>query len=887
MLNKRIANIVFYKVPEGTKEVKQATIFYTDGTVANVSFDQGIDACEQIVKERNIRTKDAFKEMINREIVHVVSAKEFRDNFYRYVPANVAEKVDETMNAAGVVTPVAEVAPVEETVAPVRAAAEDVEEDEEEKDAVEDAVEDEKEEVEEADNSANVTPIAAAPVVAPVGAAAAPNPSNKEEVVSSEETVDPDKENYSDSDSAELEDAEVVASTNTKTSEKEEKPGFFKRMWNKIKENKFIKRLILCTTALAIGLGIYSCSQRKSPEGEMYNSNIPSISDTNFDNNDNQTINIGDNVTLTETDEIVVAPVATQGFFSDPAIVSLLNATQNQTQHGAMYNVGLALDAFNGDFASHYLEEGVDVRAALRFEEVVALQTAYNDYSKEELRAIFNGADFRAEDLTRAYKDGSLQLMGAYAIETPEHPVDMSMLIDSQEGKDFYRRYHQAFLAAKTATGDEKIRLVTEFYNMVRADFPITNEVRTEGISHAENYDQLEAYKLSVAPMIAAAEMMWQNLEIDVTLDDAQVDFINDLGLCNFAQKTFERAELISLTSQTDNTNPTYEQYRQAFINYYTAQGIYYIDDEHRELTKLQAFQDAVNWHAHIPGIGGAPTWEGESWTETETHEEVETWTETETTAEWEEVTETPVDESEVPEDIREDLQEQVDAQIEEENQEAQAQAEAEAQEVQQQMQAEEDQHAAEVEQEVMQDEQNLQEEIDNINEQIGENQDGNPDNDQPINENDHPDIDFDDQYTDDQGNLDPCVENITTDPTGDMTDQPLPDPEDTGREFDEQANDGAVAQVETAAATVESYDEVTTDEGYSEPPVFTESEEPVVESYSEDQWVETVQVSDDYYYEGAWVEEDPVDYSGAVDAYVESLDGVEAVEEEAFEYAR
>ena len=93
------------------------------------------------------------------------------------------------------------------------------------------------------------------------------------------------------------------------------------------------------------------------------------------------------------------------------------------------------MDGFNNEFASHYIEEGKDIRAALKFEEVVALQVAYNDYSKEELKAYFNGADIRAEDLTRAYKDGSLQLMGAYAMEDPEHPVDMSMLIESEEGK--------------------------------------------------------------------------------------------------------------------------------------------------------------------------------------------------------------------------------------------------------------------------------------------------------------------------------------------------------------------------------------------------------------------------------------------------------------------
>ena len=48
MFKKRIANIVFYKVPNGSETIKQATIFYSDGTVKNVDFESGIDACEEI-----------------------------------------------------------------------------------------------------------------------------------------------------------------------------------------------------------------------------------------------------------------------------------------------------------------------------------------------------------------------------------------------------------------------------------------------------------------------------------------------------------------------------------------------------------------------------------------------------------------------------------------------------------------------------------------------------------------------------------------------------------------------------------------------------------------------------------------------------------------------
>ena len=42
-MNKKIANIVFYQYAENGIKNKKACIFYNDGTVSDVSFDEGID----------------------------------------------------------------------------------------------------------------------------------------------------------------------------------------------------------------------------------------------------------------------------------------------------------------------------------------------------------------------------------------------------------------------------------------------------------------------------------------------------------------------------------------------------------------------------------------------------------------------------------------------------------------------------------------------------------------------------------------------------------------------------------------------------------------------------------------------------------------------------
>ena len=833
MFKKRIANIVFYKVPSGADTKKQATIFYSDGSVATVSFDEGIDACEEIVKERHIQTKDAFKEMINRDIVHVVSAQEFRENYSRYVPAKIdLDMEDNKDKVASNETVVEDTKDEDKDVA-------DITEDEE-------VVEDDKKE--------------ATPSVTPVVGAAIPV-SHKDEVkeeseeakdvytFDDEEEVEEDKDDKDHFDGEEDFDEDVDTDSFEEDVEEEKKPGIFRRAWNKIKSNKLIKSVILVVTALAVACGIYSCAQRKSLVGEMNRSNLTSITNTVDNTDEDATVIFVDDEDLVQSH-----------FYDDAAISALLNRTNNKTQKTAMTHLGEAMDGFNNTFSAYYNEEGLDVRPALKFDEVVALQVAYNDYSKDQLKAYFNGADIRSEDLQRAYKDASLQLMGAYAIENSEHPVDMSMLLETEEGKAFYQRYHEAFLAAKEATGDEKIRLVTDFYKMVREDFPISQEVRTEGISHAQNYEELEAYKLSVTPMIAAGEMMWQNLNIDVTLQDGEIDFLNDLGLCNYADKTFERAELIALTSEVDKTNPTFQEYKDAFVNYYISHGIYYIDDEHRELTKLQSFQDAVNWHFDQEGEW---SYQGETYTTTDTHTETHTWNETETTYH-EETTSRQVDESEVPADVRQELQSQVDADIERQNEEARRAAEAAAEAERQRLQREADEQAKRVEEEVRQDAQDLQNNINQANETINNNNsDNNPSNDTPVNESDlgHG-VDFDDEHSDSNGNLDSSVENITTDPTGDKTNEPLPDPNETGRDFDAEGEANANAYV-APAASVET-------------------------SSNNDQWVESVPVDDDYYYEDAWVEdEEDVDYSDAVDAYVESLAEDNNSEEDSYQYQK
>jgi len=845
MKGKRIVNIVFYKFYDNDKEIRRACIFYNDGTVSDVNYEDGISACEEVVKAQHITSKEAFKEMINHDMIHVVSGKELERNFSRYiVKEEETEKEEEDDNLHSVSMPVPVVNLHDDSKNESGNDSTDaIDTTSEEKDdalgfvPIEgepiDAAE-EEEDIEDEDELAKTDNLASDSNDSTVEEDTPLDDDFLEDLdedsrkrpLADDRTSDSDgasDDDFEDDDDLEDDFDDEIDEDIEDDVREEEKPkkerkgivGFFQKQWEKLIKNKVVRRLVLCVTALAVGLGIYSCAAKNTKEGEMLNSNITnetSISDDKdgiFDGLKNLSLIRGNN-----------------DYYNNYSYGQLLEVTENSTQKTAMTNLGNTIQAYNGGFADAYIEEGKDIRAALSFDELVALQQAYNDYSKDEIKAYFNGAEVDAAEMEQDYKSASLQLMGAHVIETRENPVDMSSLLVSDEAKAFYEKYHEMFLDAKEAQGEDKLAKVSAFYKEVRADFPITQEVRTEGIMHADDYDSIESYKLSVTPMIAAAEMMFQNLNVDYTLDDSEIDFLNDIGLCNYAQDKFAKIETITLSSEEDNTNPLYSQYRDSIIGMMKDKEQYVIDDEHRDLSRLDAFQKGVNWHFEN---SGEASWVGGTYTTTETRQETKTWTETDTTYREEE--------TRVEKEIPAEEKEKIDQQIEKENEEEKKKAEEEAEETRQDMQEEADKEAEKIEEEVKKDEEDMQDDIDDANQQIDENNsDDNPENDKPVNEDDFGDhnVDFDDEHSDSEGNLDDSVEDITTDPSGDQTGEELPDPNVTGEEFDNEYEEGSSSNSNSGSDNSGNEDTSTNEENTSGQEVY-EYEEPVEDTSNEE----------------------------------------------------
>ena len=613
-------------------------------------------------------------------------------------------------------------------------------------------------------------------------------------------TVDYEAESYYEDFSEEEEEIEEDNSTDNNLTLKE-------KITETLTENDNEGLKILSTIALGAVIigGLMYVSTRCSKKGEIINStNETTITPTPVQTNETEYPNIDDYTYVLNNND--------NDLYNDYTFAQLLEVTNNEFQKNAMINASSAITGFNSIFAKNYIESGHDIKAALSFDEIVALQQAYNDYSIDEVRAYFNGYEVNAVEMSNNYKSATAQLIGAYIIESKENPVDMTILIDSQEGRDFYNRYHDMYLAAKYAEGEEQLRLVKEFYDAVREDFPITEEVRTEGISHSEDHSQVKDYQLAVIPMIDAAERIFRNLEVDYTLGNeseylSNYDFMNDLGLCNHVDDKYERLETIMLSAYEDNTNPLYEQYRNAIITELVNSNEYVIDDAHRELSNLRLFQQIIN---------NDPLWKhrngeynGSSYSYEEQSEETYYWSDSETV----EYTETETSYAEIPSDE----QQEVDEQINQENEQARIEAEQAAEEERARQQAEEDQNAKDIEKEIEEDEKQLQEDINTANETINNNNSDNDyTNDTPVNESDfNGDVDFDNNHSNDNGDLDSSVENITTDGTG--ADVELPDPNKSGEEFDRKSVTMSYTATTQSIESVSGYTEQVGENAYIE----------------------------------------------------------------------
>ena len=275
----------------------------------------------------------------------------------------------------------------------------------------------------------------------------------------------------------------------------------------------------------------------------------------------------------------------------------LLDLTVNETQKREMQKVGNFLDLYNGTFAAQYLEQNFpNIRTALTKEEVNALNLVYNNFTDEELKAIFNGYDVNSIEFTNAYKEANLQLFAAFVVSDREHSVPLETLVNDAEGVAYIQNYKDLYYDMVEATGQAKIDAANRFWQEVFKDYSIRANTNGLGSSYEELYDTLEPYKMAATPIILAAKEMSQNLEIDPFSENA-ITYFEDLGLCDAARETFVKVEQLTLGTDEDKQNPSYQQFMETKAMEQELRNIYYKDDKSRDLSQLDAFQARVNLH--------------------------------------------------------------------------------------------------------------------------------------------------------------------------------------------------------------------------------------------------------------------------------------------------
>ncbi len=471
----------------------------------------------------------------------------------------------------------------------------------------------------------------------------------------------------------------------------------------------------------------------------------------------------------------------------------LLTATGDSTQRLEMTKIGQLLDTFNGKFADKHIEQDKNIKATLTWDEAVALDIAYNDYKNGTIASIFNGSDIDSQTLTNAYKSATSELTAAFILENNEVSISLDNLINDQKGKAFYEKYHELFKKAKNSTGQNQINYVNNFYKELAKDFPIDTNSREIGMQHADSMNEIESYKLSIIPMVAASEMIFQNLEIDNTLSDQATAYFNDLGLCNYVSDKYTQYEAVSLTASTNEFDPYYETFKVKKIDELTEKNQYNIRDNERDLSQLTAFKNIISNHSMIN-----KTEESES-TSYSTTTSTKTDSTTNSTSSREEAI------KEVGEDKVNEAEQKVNEEINKQNEQTKQEAERKAEEERKKLQQQEDEKKAQLEQEVEKENNDFQDKLDDINKDI--------DNDKLVNEDDFGKtnngeniVDIDKDHIDDKGNIDDSIKDITTNPPKNPT-KPLPDPSDDGAENgypDESSSDQNIIESEETISNEE-----------------------------------------------------------------------------------
>ena len=275
------------------------------------------------------------------------------------------------------------------------------------------------------------------------------------------------------------------------------------------------------------------------------------------------------------TKEPTIIDISKGKNFSD---LTNLSTTATNAQRDQMLNMSLFLTLYNGSFANK--TETSKYRVALRWDELAALKLAFNKYSEEEIKEIFNGEKLKQETLKKDYDKAAKQLTKAFIKDNRNYPVSLDVIIDSPKAKKKYYKLYEYFENAKRTSGITKHENIKKFYK--------------EAYKAMFNKDKKIQYKnihLFIKPMVNAADKLFDDEKVNKKLVKKVNKYYNSNKLSNNLISKYTTIENILKNGPVNEKIPLYSQFRHAKVKELKENNWYNIENRNID-TKIKKEND-------------------------------------------------------------------------------------------------------------------------------------------------------------------------------------------------------------------------------------------------------------------------------------------------------
>lgn len=352
---------------------------------------------------------------------------------------------------------------------------------------------------------------------------------------------------------------------------KGKKPSYIKKLINKFMKFSLVQRIAIGLGTLVFMIGGFKLGQK------LFTHNVPKDNDTTTEANSNSNTN---NIDVKEDNN-------TREDFSEYTYQQLAKKCKKNIHRkeaiGTMYDF---INNYNHTIGYTYKETKSDIRAAHTMDEVAAMYLVYNEIDPDIIHEIFKTTELNAKDLREKLISAQYQDTLAHNIQT--RTLDKADLFTKQADKDLYNKYEKLFIDMNESFDDEKKNFKEKFYDMVREDLP--------GMA-TYNYKNVDSSKVIIKEFMDAMENVNIETKNSLSNQEKNyingiMANVVDKKLQTIA--TRQAARNIEMTmdynSQITDQEPYYSDFKNAIVAELTNENAYYTTDENRDISYYKTF---------------------------------------------------------------------------------------------------------------------------------------------------------------------------------------------------------------------------------------------------------------------------------------------------------